>query len=139
MTKSSEELPGVNIQWPWSQLLLSGQKSVETRTYPLPVDKTNVRLAVIETPGPRGRKEAGIDKARIIGTIIFRRSFKYKSKSEWLQDKNRHQVSENDPLYGFDSKKEKWGWEVAEYVLFKKPIPAPKKKGIVFAKSCEIF
>ena len=51
-------------------MLLSGEKTVETRGYPLPEKYVGCELAIIETPGPRGRREAGIEKARIVGTIV---------------------------------------------------------------------
>ena len=78
-----ETIPGVNIQWPWSELLLTGKKSVETRSYPLPEKYLGQWLAVIETPGPHGKREAGIDKARITGKIMFSESFQYPTLSEW--------------------------------------------------------
>ena len=108
----SEVIPGVNIQWPWSEMLLSGEKTVETRSYPLPKKYEGQWLAVIETPGPRGKREAGIEKARITGKIKFSGSFQYLTRSEWAEDLARHCVKPNDPLFGFKNDKEKWGWIV---------------------------
>ena len=132
------QIPGVNIQWPWSELILSGEKTVETRTYPLPAKYKDVALAVIETPGARGRREAGIQMARIIGTVTFADSFQYKSKAMWIGDQQRHRVLDGDPLYGWSSKKEKWGWIVKETKLFSEHHPAPVKRGIIFASACSI-
>lgn len=134
--KQSRTIQGLNIQWPWSELLLSGKKRVETRSYALPEKLKGVELAVIETAGPRGKKEAGIHKARIIGTIVFESSFRYKNKKEWLADRGRHLVSQDDSLYGFKSEKQKWGWVVKSFTKLDKPAPAPSKRGIIFAKSC---
>ena len=64
-------MTGINIQTPWSELLINGDKSVETRSYPLPEKYMGEELALIETPGRYGRF-----KARIIGTITFSHSFK---------------------------------------------------------------
>src|SRR4029450_4821616 len=44
-------LPGINIQVPWAEAILSGQKVIETRFYPLPGKWVGQPLAVIETPG----------------------------------------------------------------------------------------
>ena len=130
-------LPGVNIQWPWSQMLLSGEKTVETRSYPLPKKYEGVELALIETPGPRGKKEAGIEKARIIGTITFSGSFQYETKKQWLGDFDRHWVGPKDVLYGFKADKEKWGWVVS--TVGQTTIqPPPEKRGIVFASECQV-
>lgn len=131
-------LPGINIQWPWSDLLLSGQKVIETRSYPLPEKYRGQPLAVIETPGPRGKKEADIARARIIGVITFSESKRYKTKSEWRRDFAKHRVAESDLQFSFKADKEKWGWIVASFERFSKPVPAPAKKGIVFATACQI-
>ena len=133
-----ETIPGVNIQWPWSEYLLSGEKTVETRSYPLSKKHEGKWLAVIETPGPKGKKLAGIDKARITGKIKFKSSFRYSSKSEWLNDYERHRVKPDDKLFGYKEDKEKWGWLVEEYVSFESFQDAPLKRGIIFASACEI-
>ncbi len=138
MNKGDTKIPGVNIQWPWSRMLVEGKKTVETRSYSLPASKENVTLAIIETPGPRGRRDAGIAKARIIGTIKFSGSFRYHSKTEWLKDHRRHQVEVGDPQFAFRGDREKWGWVVSEVRLLPKPLPAPARRGIVFAKDCAI-
>ena len=47
------KLSGLNIQQPWSSLLIDGYKSVETRSYPLPQKYEGVELALISTPGKK--------------------------------------------------------------------------------------
>lgn len=133
-----KKIPGINIQWPWSELIASGLKTVETRTYPIPEKYRGVELALIETPGPRGKKEAGIEKARIIATVVFGKDFQYESESSWRRDRKRHQVDVNDPQYAFNPKKEKWGWEVNKVKKLKKHLNPPLKRGIVFALDCKI-
>ena len=64
---SYKTIPGVNIRWPWSKLLLEGTKTVETRSYPLPTGFVGKEIAVIETPGPNGKKN-GIPKSAYYGT-----------------------------------------------------------------------
>jgi hypothetical protein len=131
-------IPGINIQWPWSQLLLSGEKTIETRTYAIPEKYIGQELALIETPGPHGKKKAGIDKARIIGVICFDASKQYRSKEEWDADRKLHQVDVDDPQYAFKKTKPKHGWPVISVKNLAKPLPAPKRRGIVFASACEI-
>ena len=131
-------IPGINIQWPWSQLIASGKKIVETRTYPIPNKYIMKDLALIETPGKLGKKQAGIDKARIIGIVKFETSFQYPDRESWLKDFNRHQVEDGDPLYGFKDDQPKWGWLVNSYKPLKPYVPAPKRRGIVFASNCGI-
>lgn len=125
-------LPGINIRYPWSQLLLSGDKIVETRGYPLPRKYIEQPLAIIETPGdvkPRF-------KARVVGIIIFSHSIEYSSQEEWCADSNRHKVNTNDPLYRFKFGETKFGWVVKKVTILEFPCPAPAKRGIVFASKC---
>jgi hypothetical protein len=125
---------GLNIQAPWSNLLINGTKSVETRSYPLPQKYEGVELALIETPGRSGKF-----KARIIGTITFSHSFQYETKADWLNDHNRHLVDDNDKLYGWDNNKPKYGWVVCDIHKFDSPLPAPNKRGIVFSTNCQVY
>jgi hypothetical protein len=126
-------MTGLNIQTPWSFLLINGDKSVETRSYPLPKKYEGVEMALIETPGKYGRF-----KARIIGTITFSHSFQYPDKQAWIDDYNRHKVEELDEFCYWNPNKPKYGWVVCNIKKFDSPIPAPKKRGIVFAKNCKV-
>jgi len=124
---------GINIQCPWSEFLINGNKCVETRSYPLPDKYVGEELALIETPGKLGRF-----KARIIGTITFSHSFEYKDNNEWKDDYNRHLVAENDPIYGWNNK-DKYGWVVSDVVKFPEHQTAPKNKGVVFTLNCNVL
>ena len=132
---TTTNIPGLNVQWPWSQLLLDGTKTVETRHYALPIKHVDRQLALIETPGPNGKCYAGIQRARIIGLIVFSESFQYLSYSDWSRDCSRHRVSTNDAafLYG---EKPKWGWLVASVTALAVPVEPPMPRGIVFASNC---
>ena len=127
-------MTGLNIQIPWSTLLIDALKSVETRSYPLPKKYEGVELALIETPGKYG----GF-KSRIIGTITFSHSFQYPDKQSWIGDYNRHKVEELDEFYSWKPNKSKYGWVVSNIKKFDQPIPAPVKKGIVFTKNCQVL
>lgn len=123
---------GINIQSPWSGLLINGMKSVETRTYPLPKKYEGVELALIETPGKIGRF-----KSRIIGTITFSHCFKYPDEQAWKDDYNRHKVEETDRNYRWDNNKPKYGWVVSNIRKFDKPVNPPKRRGIIFSSGCK--
>lgn len=122
---------GINIQIPWSSLLISGLKSVETRSYPIPAKYEGVELALIETPG-KSRKF----KSRIIGTITFSHSFKYPDKTSWIDDYNRHKVEDHDPMFGWKDNKPKYGWVVSKINKFEEPVYLSKKQGRVFVSNC---
>lgn len=132
-----QSAPGINIQWPWTTLILSGEKTVETRTYPLPEKYVGKTLAIIETAGKRGKSEAGINRARIIGIVRFSGSFKYKNEAEWLSDYKRHRVDSADSTFGWSAGKEKWGWKIEFVCKAVKIQPAPRRRGIIFANRCD--
>jgi len=125
---------GINIQSPWSTLLINGEKCVETRTYPLPEKYEGEKLALIETPGKSGRF-----KSRIIGTITFSHSFKYPNEQSWIDDYNRHKVPKSDKLFSWNENKEKWGWVVSDVNKFDHYYEPPIKRGIVFANNFNLF
>lgn len=118
-------MTGLNVQAPWASLLINGQKSVETRSYPLPKKYEGVPLALIETPG--GKKF----KSRIIGFITFSHSFKYPNEQAWKNDYLRHGVSCSDNMYSWNNKP-KYGWVVSDITKFDESLPVSKKKGIIF-------
>jgi hypothetical protein len=127
-------IPGVNIQAPWSELILSGQKTVETRSYPVPPKYIGKELAIIETPGSSGL----IPQARIVGIVVFSGSHQYETREDWLNDKKRHLVEPDHAHFSFSSGKPKYGWEITKVIAFDNPVPAPKQKGIVFTGRCII-
>lgn len=119
-------MTGLNIQIPWSTLLINGTKSVETRSYPLPKKYIGEELALVETPG-----ESRSFKSRIIGTITFSHSFKYPDEQSWKSDYLRHGVGCSNNMYSWDDKP-KYGWVVSNIRKYDKPITVKKKKGIIF-------
>ena len=127
-------MTGINIQSPWSHLLINGEKCVETRSYPLPEKYEGEELALIETPG-----KYGDFKARIIGTITFSHSFKYPDEQSWIDDFNRHLVSGQHDIFGWYENKEKYGWVVSNVNKFDEPQPAPENKGIIFTNGCAVL
>lgn len=122
---------GINIQFPISQLIMSGEKIIETRTYKLPEQFENVELLIIETPGKKGAF-----KSRIVGSIIFSGSFLYKSKQQFYKDYPRHCVDKNSDWAWKD--KAKWGWIISKVSLFEKPRSLEKRPGIVYTKDIQL-
>lgn len=133
-SKPNEFLTGIHVQAPWSELILTGKKTVETRNYPLPQKFINIPLALIETPGYKKL----CDKTMIRGIVIFEDFFKYQNRTAWENDFQRHLVDISDPQFGFSDGKEKWGWKVSSVHIFDTPQPPPKKRSIIYAKNCEI-
>ncbi len=129
--------PGLNIQWPWARLILDGIKTIETRSYSLPKKYINQPLAIIETPGSKS-KQLGVTEAKIIGVVTFSECFQYKSFEVWAEDYDRHRVTVDDPQFRFSRDQEKWAWVISDIKILKNALPAPQKRGIVFAPDCLI-
>lgn len=127
-------MTGINIQYPWSEFLINGDKCVETRSYPLPEKYEGEELALIETPGKQGDF-----KARIIGIITFSHSFKYPDKNAWIDDHARHLVDKDNENFRWKEDKAKYGWVVSNIIKFEEYQPAPEKKGIIFTNDCLVM
>ena len=84
-------LRGLNIQWPFSRLILAGTKIVEVRDYDINHGNPNVLpdeelwlMVTIGNPTPSTNAIGGCSemgkrpaKAHTVGTVIFSRSEKY--------------------------------------------------------------
>jgi hypothetical protein len=122
---------GLNIQYPISQSILDGSKTIETRTYPLPERLKDVEILMVETPGKTGKF-----KSRIVAKITFSSSFKYKSKKEFHEDFKKHKV---DPKSEWDWKeKSKWGWIIKNVEILIPPRPLKKRLGIIYTNGLQI-
>lgn len=141
MSKKQLSHPALNIQWPWGTLVISGQKKVETRSYPLPEHYIDQELFIVETPGSvsKAKRLNGAPiKAEIIGIVVFGKPFKYLNRKQWENDKKLHLVEKNDPTYGFSDDREKWGWPIKSIEMFERKVAAPTKRGIRFTSRVTI-
>lgn len=121
---------GVNIQWPISQDIVNGSKTIETRTYKIPEKYLNKEIALIETPGPKGNF-----KARTIAIIKFTNCIEYKNKTEFYKDIEKHLVTKGSSWAWKDKKK--WGWTVEVIKKISPPVLCTQR-GITFRTNIEI-
>ncbi len=126
-----KEYDGINIQWPISELIASGKKTIETRTYPIPNKYLDKHILLIETPGKEGKF-----KARITAIIKFTECFLYKNKTTFYKDYKKHHVAKESPWAWTD--KPKYGWEVEVIKVFSSPKKLSKRNGIRFTNSLTI-
>jgi hypothetical protein len=47
-------------------------------------------------------------------------------------------VTDDDVLFQFREGVPKWGWEVASVTPLESSVPAPRRRGIVFATACAV-
>ena len=134
-------LRGLNIQWPFAQLILQGAKSIEARRYRLghrDIAKASEHLWLIETPGPicKATKNALVGdrniaprpaKAQIIGTVCFSHSAQYKSCAAFRKDARNHCIREGGE-YDWDGTGEMHGWAISSVRALAQAIPAPANK-----------
>lgn len=121
--KYKKTLNAINIQWPISRDILSGAKTIETRTYPIPKKYIDKDLYIIETPGKSGKF-----KSRAIGIIRFNKSIEYSSKTAFYRDTKKHLVDKDSTWCWKD--KPKWGWCIISVTPFNEPVEITQKKGI---------
>ena len=114
---------GLELQEPWAEAVVIGQKAIETRSYDLPPALSGKRIYIIQSPaGQDGISGMGniVDfrksEARIIGWCIFSDVKLYKSLQHFVQDEAAHLVSNNSG-YGWKEGKTKviFGWQVKQF------------------------
>jgi hypothetical protein len=129
---AKKEYTGINIQYPISQMILNGEKTIETRTYPIPKQYINQKMVIIETPGKTGKF-----KARMIGFVTFDESFEYKNEKEFYKDSKKHCVTP-DSIWKWDKRKKKFGWPVLAIEKFTESLSPPIKRGIKTTRGIKI-
>ena len=124
----------LEVQAPFSRLILIGKKSIETRAYNLPEELLGVKILLCESePGLDGISGVGnivIDSQKglsIIGEIIISQSTEYKSQIEWDNDRDAHQVpKESSYEWAPTESGRRFGWRIQHVVVYDvaKSVPA---------------
>jgi hypothetical protein len=138
-------LRGLNIQWPFSQLLLNGTKTMEIRKYSLgylQIARAGEELWLVETLGksadpqkaaqmPRGVQIGPRPReAQIIGTITFSKSTLMETRQSFDLARPEHCIKKGSPFDWSDGCIV-FGWRVAAIRKISVPVDAPKTKSIV--------
>ena len=145
---STLSLPGLNIQWPFSQLILVGVKTVEVRTYALghkSIAQPDVEVWLVETPASanaivkgwaladgdslRRSLRARPRRAQIVGAVTFSRSSQYESLAAFQADRENHRIAEGRHRYDWDGSGKRFAWHVSAFRRLTQPIPQPGQKG----------
>ncbi|CAM9201039.1 unnamed protein product [Ectocarpus sp. 4 AP-2014] len=137
----------LEMQAPWSRRLLDGEKTVETRGYPLPAGLVGRSIEVLESG--RGRDgvsgvgdvvEAFSAGLSVVGRVVFGGTEAYPSREAWAADAERHLVPvpaeeeegpESGKGYGWKGPESVHAWRVASVEAYPKP-RAVRRMGRVF-------
>ena len=118
---------------------MTGKKSIETRSYPLPEVLLNKIIWIIESPEGKPKKSAlpdtvpiGTHKLKIKGYVIFEKNVKYASKKEFDLDFEKHMVP-SDSKYGkWTEENPIYGWHVKSFVKIEKEVERVPKLTRIF-------
>lgn len=95
---------GININdkhYPFTELIFSGEKTIETRKRPTLNPYIGKRVGVVKT---------GIGKAMLVGFITIGKPIYYKTEQEFRKDENKHHVYAGSK-YDIDDMG-KWGYQI---------------------------
>lgn len=109
----------LEMQHPFSGLVVSGKKTIETRAYPLPDALLNVKIGIMQSAkGQDGvsalpssfplQKSTGLTR---IGWVTFNKCIEYKSRKEFESDAEKHLVDPNSG-YGWNDERPMFGWVI---------------------------
>ena len=131
---------GLNIQWPFSRLILEGLKTDEIRRYPLghhnPKVRAGERVWLIETVGTyQAPGNAIVDSvtvgcrpgaARIVGIVSFSGSDRYAERKAFRDDAKRHCIKEGGDK-DWDGVGDMYAWHIESVQALQVPLPAEGK------------
>ena len=125
---------GLNVQWPFSQLLLMGAKTEEVRAYNLG-GRVNAdeEFWLVETKGKcaKAMKSAMVDDlpiaprpsdAQIVGTISFADARQYDSRHAFEEARHLHRIAAGSK-YDWDGSGAMYGWRVDKVRALVTPQP----------------
>ena len=149
-TAAPLSLPTLNIQWPFSQLILAGVKDTEVRRYALGyrgITLANQEYWIVETPANRLTRSASSvavigdavigprpESAQIVGVVSFSHDEEYSSTVTFRGDEARHRIR---ALSHFDrnDQKKRFAWRVSSRRRLVTPVRKNVKLGC-YSRAC---
>lgn len=127
----------------WAARLLNGSKTIEVRSWPLPIDLTNTPIALVATEGPEGQATLGDDvvagqaDGHVVGEVVFAAVKRYESAEAFWGDEAQHGVPRGS-VYGWaDTTTVLYGWCVGRSVPYAAPMPLPAMKRVQRSLYCK--
>jgi len=148
----------LEVQRPFSVLILNGSKNIETRAYPLPEELLGVPVLLLESapssssttisqvPDIVNADVAAKLGLHLIGSVVFTSCFEYTTAEEWERDRHAHavQIGSSFDFVSRESSGRKWGWVVDTSRTVAETTPASdmpvlkRKLRSIFAVAAEI-
>lgn len=116
----------LEVQQPWSELVLTGAKAVETRSYPFPLWLIGEKIWVLQssagTPGVSSVPDFVWPYDRrcsLAGYIVISDCIRYPTRASWEADTLRHCVPVDEAgAYGWSDTRDLYGWVVESFERF---------------------
>jgi len=134
-------LPGLTIQWPFSQLILANMKNTEVRRYAL--GYRNIALAnqeywIIETPAKRFTASSvavigdaviapNPKSAQIVGVVSFSHEEEYSSTVTYRGDEASHRIKAGSP-FDWNDQDKRFAWRISSRRRLVLPVRGHVKK-----------
>ncbi len=137
-------LRGLNVQWPFSQLLLSGAKTLEIRRYGLGylnIARAHEEMWLVETLGKSSKPATVADishgtifgprptRAQIVGCITFSACHQIISKEQFSSSRASHCIRAGS-IFDWQDDASYYAWNVSATRQIIVPVPAPENKSI---------
>ena len=120
---------GLEMQHPYSEFVLTGKKSIESRAYPLPEALLDTQIEILQSEKGQDGVSSVPNRATLskssqssqssqsplkrIGWVTFAKCHQY-TKEEFEADVEKHLVDPNSG-YGWNEKRPMFGWVVGTY------------------------
>ena len=121
---------GLEMQLPYSEFVLNGQKSIESRAYPLPEALVGAKIEILQSEKGQDRVSSVPDRVILqkssensssiqpplkrIGWVKFAKCIEYTSRERFEADQEKHLVDPNSG-YSWNDERPMYGWVVGSY------------------------
>ena len=119
---------GLNIREPYATLIATGQKWLETRTYPFPEHLLDTEIAIVATGG---------GPAKVIGSMEVWFCNQYESEDQFRLEFPHHLVARGSE-FDWSDDKPKYRWYINQARFFSEHIDAPSRTGMIWRNDCQI-
>lgn len=124
---------GLEIQSPWTSLILDGKKTIETRLYNLPDGLLGKRILILESKAGEARvsglsntidgKEIS-ESVKVVGWAVFNKVVIYRYRSKFEADEKKHLVIKNSDYAWKEDTEVVYGWVVSKKGKFQHNPPS---------------